>query len=431
MTDAAGELTDERTSDQLLWRIPTSDRLSLRTRRRMHLLIVTLILSSVLILGLFLAARVRGEAGNPGGLLALLPLIGLMLFYVLRGVRRSHDDRPNIRLDREGLHWTNSDGSENTIARRQMESFRIGLDPDTVRTIPALTLILVGGFESQPIELHEPAVPQATRQFLLDELRLAEQESGEFARRFHSTLTAVLDRNWGAPEMRLLRYTMLDPIESQPNGTWLVCRFPDNQSLTFQRADATFQMQSSNGRTTRLETIEAVALHVRDDQLPRGEFDRQEFLADLETTFTDKEEAAIRREAREAGFFVQGDEHGHMYLAGSRKGLLAFCKQVEQAARMLRSEPLGARPDRRIIGGDVMRVVVQLGRDFWIEVETISGPKDDILGLIGRVRQQLHGAEAGSELTVRFSDSRKSPVAFKIYLKDDDYDPASSLPEIS
>ena len=72
--------------------------------------------------------------------------------------------------------WLDGSGTEQVFRRGAVTSFHIGRDGDTLRPVPALTLHLHGGFESQPIELHPPATSDAVRRVLLDEWRIPEGE---------------------------------------------------------------------------------------------------------------------------------------------------------------------------------------------------------------------------------------------------------------
>jgi hypothetical protein len=56
-------------------------------------------------------------------------------------------------------------------------AFRIGREEDTLRQVPALTLYLEGGFESQPLELHPPATEERVREMLTGDWRLAERSA--------------------------------------------------------------------------------------------------------------------------------------------------------------------------------------------------------------------------------------------------------------
>lgn len=124
------------------------------------------------------AAMVLLVAAPPGwrgvGLAGLIPLAVLMAFRHWQKHQRELSGTPNLRLDGQGLHWLDAAGTLHTIARHQVEAFRIGRDAHTLRPVPALTLYLRGGFESQPIELHPPATPEVVRELLGGSWGLAE-----------------------------------------------------------------------------------------------------------------------------------------------------------------------------------------------------------------------------------------------------------------
>ena len=82
-----------------------------------------------------------------------------------------------MQIDVRGVAWFDEAGREHLFARDQIEAFRIKFDEDTLRDVPALLLSLRGGFESQPIELHAPADPEAVQHVLVTRLHLAELTS--------------------------------------------------------------------------------------------------------------------------------------------------------------------------------------------------------------------------------------------------------------
>lgn len=129
------------------------------------------------------AALILLVAAPPGwrgvGLAGLIPLAVLMAFRHWQKHQRQLEGTPNLRLDAQGLHWLDASGTPHTIARHQVQAFRIGRDAHTLRPVPALTLLLSGGFESQPIELHPPATPEAVRELLGSVWGLAERRDDE------------------------------------------------------------------------------------------------------------------------------------------------------------------------------------------------------------------------------------------------------------
>ena len=116
-------------------------------------------------------------------------LAGLVPLAIFVAYRRWHKHQAalagpdNVWLDEAGLHWFDGAQREQTLARKDITGYRIRRDEDTLRPVPALTLALAGGFESQPLELHPPASEEAVRRWLQQEWQLAEQPAAD--RRSH------------------------------------------------------------------------------------------------------------------------------------------------------------------------------------------------------------------------------------------------------
>jgi hypothetical protein len=121
-----------------------------------------------------LVAVPRGWLG--AALLGLIPLALARAYQRWRAYREWFAGPDNVHLDPAGLHWIDAAGRRRSISRGEVVAFRIASDEDTLRPVPALTLYLAGGFESQPIELHPPATLAALRRILVEEWRLPERE---------------------------------------------------------------------------------------------------------------------------------------------------------------------------------------------------------------------------------------------------------------
>ncbi len=158
----------------LSWRVPASADPSLLRLGLAQIGLATVVAALVL----FVA--VPREWLAPA-LLGLIPLAVIMAFRRWVAYRRSFLGAHNVRLDDAGLHWLDATGHENTFARADVLGFHIARHHDTLRAVPALTLHLAGGFESQPIELHPPATDDAIRQLLVESWRLAELNEVEAA----------------------------------------------------------------------------------------------------------------------------------------------------------------------------------------------------------------------------------------------------------
>jgi len=109
------------------------------------------------------------------GLVTLIPVTIGVALWQWRRYRQSLAGPANTWLDDAGLHWLDAVGHEQKLPRTDVTGFRIGIEEDTLRPVPALTLYMRGGHESQPLELHEPATPQDVRRCLRDEWQIDER----------------------------------------------------------------------------------------------------------------------------------------------------------------------------------------------------------------------------------------------------------------
>ncbi len=157
-----------RASCELSWRIPTSG-----DPRRLRFALAQVGLATIVAALVLFAAGPRGWLG--WSLAGLVPPAVFMAYRQWKVYRQSLAGANNVRLDRTGLHWLDASGKEQSFRRQDVLAFRIGREEDTLREMPALTLYLAGGFESQPLELHSPATPQAVRQLLAGQWQLAER----------------------------------------------------------------------------------------------------------------------------------------------------------------------------------------------------------------------------------------------------------------
>lgn len=159
----------------LSWRVPTSG-----DPRLLRIAVAQVGLASVIAALLLFVAMPR-EWLVPG-LLGLIPLAIFMAYRRWSTYRQSLVGEDNVRIDDAGLHWLDANGKENLFRRSDVVSFHIGRHVDTLRPVPALTLHLAGGFESQPIELHPPATVDAVRDILAENWTIAEHDEAVAAR---------------------------------------------------------------------------------------------------------------------------------------------------------------------------------------------------------------------------------------------------------
>lgn len=154
----------------LRWRIPTSG-----DPRLLRLAIAQIGLGTIVCALVLLVAAPREWLGP-----ALLGLGPLAVFLAFRQWRRHQQllaGPENVRIDAGGVHWLDHADQEQTIARGDVVAFKIGSEADTLRNVPALTLFLTGGFESQPIELHPPASVDDVRRLLGGDWGIGERAS--------------------------------------------------------------------------------------------------------------------------------------------------------------------------------------------------------------------------------------------------------------
>ena len=153
----------------LSWRVPTTGDPNL-----LRLALAQVALASIVAALILLVAVPRDWL--VAGMLGLIPLAILMAFHRWRTYHQSMVGPDNMRLDENGLFWIDGAGTEQSFRRDEVVGFHVGRDPDTLRPVPALTLHLRGGFESQPIELYPPATSDAVRRLLADDWQIKEQQ---------------------------------------------------------------------------------------------------------------------------------------------------------------------------------------------------------------------------------------------------------------
>jgi hypothetical protein len=159
---------DLPTPPLLAWRIPLAAE-----QQSLRLGMAQVGLATVVCALILLVAAPREALG--WGLLLLVPVAIFAAYRKWLRYQRAQSGPANVWIDGRGLHWRDPAGREQQFARSQLLGFRIGREDDTVRPVPALTLYLAGDFESQPIELHEPATAEEVRRVLQTQWNLPER----------------------------------------------------------------------------------------------------------------------------------------------------------------------------------------------------------------------------------------------------------------
>jgi hypothetical protein len=156
---------------ELSWRIPVEADPQVVRVRMLRVALAALVCGGVLLL------LAPPEMRTPGLLTIMLLATGLWIYH-WRSSLPPRDAEDNARLDDAGFHWIDGGGGRHQFDRREIAGFHIAVEADTLRDVPALTLHLAGGFESQPIELHAPATAPRVREFLIERLGISERTSG-------------------------------------------------------------------------------------------------------------------------------------------------------------------------------------------------------------------------------------------------------------
>jgi len=160
---------------RLSWRIPTSG-----DPRLLRIALAQIGLASV-VAALLLFVAVPRDWLVPG-LLGLIPLAVFIAYRRWNAYQRSMDGPDNVWIDDDGLNWMTAPKIASTLPREFVTGFHIGRHADTLRPVPALTLYLDDGSESQPFELHPPATTDAVRDWLQKDWSISERDEHDLAR---------------------------------------------------------------------------------------------------------------------------------------------------------------------------------------------------------------------------------------------------------
>lgn len=221
----------------LSWRIPLAGEPQLYRIGKLQ------IVAATLFFGVFVVS-VAPKLFLPS-LAAVIPILAYLLW---RNWRRKGPGRQlpdNVRIDLRGVAWLDEAGHEHLFGREQIHGFYLGRDKETLRDVPALTLLLAGDFASQPVEIHSPADEEQVRESLAKRLGLRELPPGEVARlataKIVSDVQLTADAANGIWELRGTRTNLLaacdrlaaeaERLRSIPTGARPVVLHFGNESL--------------------------------------------------------------------------------------------------------------------------------------------------------------------------------------------------------
>ncbi len=166
--NATQDVNPRPVGGSLHWRIPPEGDPRVLRLRLAQVGLATVVCALVL-----LVAAPREALG--WALLALVPVAMIVAFRQWHKYRQSLAGPENTWIDDAGVHWLDAAGHEQILARAEIAGFRMGVEEDTLRPVPSLTLQLTGGRESQPLELHPPATPEEVRRLLRAQWQIDEQ----------------------------------------------------------------------------------------------------------------------------------------------------------------------------------------------------------------------------------------------------------------
>jgi hypothetical protein len=138
----------------------------------------------------------------------------------------------------------------------------------------------------------------------------------------------------------------------------------------------------------------------------------------------ERERIRVADDARRAGFYACGDEPGRRWhVEGEKSALLMLCKRIEEAAQSLEPAPPGMRPSMVQLGGEEMRMAVQVGKFAWFDNQTICGPASYLRKLAERIRAALDKCDAPDDTQVRLGDDPQDVATLHLHVRAAGFDP--------
>lgn len=404
----ASPTRDGRVSARLAWRIPAE-----RSPYRRNALLLGAALIAVVCVSAGYAFAM-GQMGWPELVIGLGVLLGFACYWVWRW-RRELRVEDNVWLDDDGLGWLDG-SSTGRLPRREVDGFRVGLDPDTVRAIPALTLILVGGFESQPVELHLPAAPTTVRDFLAQRWQVAEMQPLPSRQRelLYRTLEAALVDSPSPSQAESLLLDCLIAPEPVEGGSWKVFRLPADDVLYDPR---TCGFQLSSDGAENVATVKELVAYVEQSVLPEDHDARRRMLAEAEQKSLETRRCGEAADAARAGFTWRDEAPMNRWVfRGSQQDLVGIAQQLAKIADHHAPPSAGARPALVRLGGLFQGVTVEVNRYDGIAGDVLCGTPERLREIAADIRSALgQGAEPGETVEVPvFFDQTRWTLAFEI-----------------
>jgi len=359
------------------------------------------------------------------GLIAVvLGALGTLVWLYLRGPQQTRLEE-NIWLSSEGLRWTNEHGGDGALARDEMQAFFLGLDPEAMRGLPAMSFVLSSGLESQPIPLAAPATPERVRAFLQSSLDLPEQPLEEVAwiRRTYAALDAGLSWRGASLEAELLRLSLIEP-QRQPSGAWRVFRVREFGAIDLLPYSLTFQAETDSGESIDFATLDDAANYILEHVLPEDASAFVEMKNVVDKELTIRHQQAVRADARQAGFFSQCDDTKLLWtFKGPPSALEQIAAALRQAAKDLQPPQMGERPPRIDLAGESMPVTLQVEELAWIGAGVLCGPPRRHRELARTIEERLAKTKPGATFEVEPPNDVAERWILRFHVAEPGYDP--------
>ncbi|QDU98063.1 hypothetical protein [Lignipirellula cremea] len=410
--------TSSPAAPELGWRIPIEERPP--GFRRAFLRVLLASVASLCVLWFFGDDTLRVYGLVAVGLAATGTLVWLYLRTPTPG-----PPEENVWLTPAGLRWKNEHGGHGELSRETMQSYFLGLDPEAMRGLPALSFRLVSGLESQPIPLASPASPERVRQYLEEQLELPEQPLAEdaFRQRLKIALDAGLSWRGESLEAELLRLSLIDPVR-QPNGAWRVFRVRELGAIDFLPHSLQFVLEPEHGEPVALPVLDDAADYVAEHCLPEDPHEFREMRGRIDEELTHRHQQAMRSDAQAAGFFTHCDDVQQTWIfKGTADALGRICDGLDEAAATLKPAEMGERPPRLELGGAAMPLTIQVEDFTWQGSGSFAGPPHRHRELAAAIRKKLQGKKPGDTFRIEPPNDAAERWKLQFHVTDSNYDP--------
>jgi len=334
--------------------------------------------------------------------------------------------KDNVRLDADGLHWTNEHNGEGTLPRSEMETFEIGPDAETPDSLKSLTFQLGGSRVSQPVPLLLPATPQVVTEFLTSTLSLPRLErdiDGMRSHLFTEIERSLLEQPPG-DATTFLQFAQLETPELLDDH-WLVFQQHEFGKVFYQTESCEFKFEPCDGAPQTISTLKQLLLEALDFLEELSDARRVELLEAAADGLDHRFRESLRAQATRAGFYCECDDAGASWtFSGARQPLLNLVAVIRQVAAFQLAIP-GELPPHVEIASHPMPVTVQLEEFAWFGGGVISGPSRRLLQLADSIEERIGKTATGGRCSVEPPNDAAEPWRLHFEVQPDDFSPAT------